>query len=167
MNPKRSADEAQCRKDLYNMSDNKFIILSSVFFLMFIFGMGTLFVEKPLSNFLNAATATVSVDKSLITAIPQVCSLSNTSPNFCPDKKIRVDVYIRNEKGSLLAKKTVKLSTNLPNVSIHPTDTQNTNEGGKAEFFLTSTIPGIADLTVVETTSGKTINQHLSVVFAP
>ncbi|MBI4066830.1 Ig-like domain-containing protein [Candidatus Gottesmanbacteria bacterium] len=148
------------------MNDKKFIALSSIFFLMFIFGMGTLFVQEPISNYLRATTAQVSSEKSFITAIPQIGktegSISETKP-----AQIKVNVYIRTDSGDLLAQKTVKLSTDLTSVNISPSDTQDTNKDGKAEFILTSTTPGVAQLTAQELTSGKTISNSLSVEFTP
>ncbi|MBI2611898.1 Ig-like domain-containing protein [Candidatus Gottesmanbacteria bacterium] len=134
--------------------DKKFIILSSIFFLLFIFGIGTLIVERPVSQFLRAQTAEVSPTKSFFTAVPQV-----------GNSDIKVDVYIRDQDGNVMPGKTVKLSTDLSSVTIEPSDSQNTDNLGKASFSLKSDSPGTANLTVVETTSNVTLTQKLSVEF--
>jgi len=140
------------------MNDKKFLALSSVFFLMFIFGMGTLILQDPLSTFIQANTATVSGDKSFLTAIPQVGATTET---------IKVNVYIRDENGDLLPQKTVKLTTDLPAITIAPQDTQITDDNGKVEFTLTSATPGTAHLTAVETSSGTSVQNTVSVEFSP
>ena len=146
------------------MNDKKFIALSSIFFLMFIFGMGTLFVQNPLSNYLRATTSTVSSEKSFLTAIPQIGSPQGTTSSTKPEK-IKVNVYIRTDSGDLLAKKTVKLSTDLSSVTISPSDTQETDKDGKVEYMLSSKSPGTAQLTAQELGSGTTIKNSLSIEF--
>lgn len=147
------------------MNDKKFIVLSSIFFLFFIFGVGSLLFQDPLSTVLKATTATVSETKSLITALPQVCSEGLNPAGKCPDRKIKVDVYIRSDSGDLLAGKTVKLATDLSGVTVSPSDTQITDKNGKAEFILSSSTKGTAHLTAQEQASGKILTQKLSVEF--
>ncbi len=125
---------------------------------MFIFGMGTLMLQNPISNLIQATTSTPSENKSFLTAIPQVGTIHQT---------IKVTVYIRNDDGDLLPQKSVKLSTDLPGVTVSPQDTQVTDENGKAEFTLTSSSPGTAQLTAIETSSGITVKNTVSVEFSP
>ena len=125
--------------------------------------MGFLIADKPLSQFLHAQTATVSASKSFFTAIPQVGSVDANSNSQSQD--IKVDVYIRDENGGVMPDRTVKLSTDLPSVTITPSDLQKTDNLGKAAFILKSKTPGRANISVEETTSGKTLTQKLSVEF--
>ena len=138
------------------MNDKKFIILSSIFFLIFIFGMGFLIADRPVSQFLRAQNQTVSPTKSFFTAIPQV---SNKS------QEIKVDVFIRDEDGNVMPKQSVKISTDLSSVTYSPGETQATDDLGKASFILKSASPGTANIRVEETTSKTVLSQNLSVEF--
>lgn len=147
------------------MSDKKFVALSSIFFLLFIFGMGSLFVQEPLSNYLRATTTAVDQNKSIITAIPQVCSSKPNAISKCPNQKIKVAVYIRSENGDLLANKSVQLWTDPTGPNIQPSDIQITNKNGMAEFVLASETPLKVSLFAKEIASQKQLTQTLSVEF--
>lgn len=157
------------------MKDKKFIILSSIFFLLFIFSIGSLLIGNPLSNYIKAATVTVSASKSIITALPQACSVSNNAPFPCAEKKIKVDVYVRSEGGDLIPNRTVQLSTQngiADKITISPSGNQITNTFGKAEFILSSDTIGKTDLIAKDITdpdSAKHIQiaQPLSIEFTP
>lgn len=130
---------------------------------MFIFGMGFLIADRPVSQFLRAQNQTVSPSKSFFTAIPQASSTEGSEK--AETKEIKVDVFIRDENGNVIPNKTVKISTDLPQITYSPADTQTTDDLGKASFILKSPSPGTANITVSETTSGTTLSQKLSIQF--
>lgn len=138
------------------MKDKKFIALSSIFFLLFTVGIGVLSLNKPISKLLKAQNVTPSPLKSFVIVFPQKAKIGreNTSD---PSSKIKVSVYIRDINGSVLANRSVKVTTSLPDVTFTPSDTQNTNELGMAHFFITSPVAGETKITAVDVTSNTTI----------
>lgn len=146
------------------MKDKKFLALSSLFFLLFVVGMATVTLNKPLSGLLRAKNVAPSALKSFIIAFPQKGSTGvEGSPK--PPTKIKVSVYIRDVNGSVLPGRSVKLVASLPSVVIAPSDTQTTNNLGMAQFFITAKAPGKTTLTATEIASNTTIANAPTIEF--
>jgi hypothetical protein len=149
------ADNATIRQK-YMMKDKKFLILSSFFFLVFIAAMTTMFMDKPTSQILRAKNTSPSPLKSFAAIFPQVGKVAS-GDDTDQATKIKVSIFLRDTNGEVLPSRTIKLSTSLSGVSITPSDTQTTDSIGQAQFFLTSTKPGKAQLTVVDVSSNTNI----------
>lgn len=138
------------------MKDKKFITLSALFFLIFIAGIGILIIEKPASNLLRAKNEAPSPLKSFAVVFPQV-GVVTIPGSTNKGTQIKVSVYMRDVNGSVLADRTVKLSSSLPSVIISPSDTQVTNNIGQAQFTITSASSGKATLTATDVSSNTSV----------
>lgn len=130
------------------MKDKKFIILSSIFFLLFFMSMVMVSFDRPISQILRARTSNPSSAKSFIVPFPQIATVGS---------KIKASVYIRGVNGETLPSRAIKLTTNSLSVTIIPSETQNTNDIGQAEFFITSDIPEKVQIQAVDVVSNTTI----------
>lgn len=140
------------------MKDKKFLALSSIFFLLFFVAMTVLTLNKPASTILRASTATVAPAKSFATAFPYTGVAGTT--------KVKFNVYLRDVNGAVFKNRSVKVTASSQDVTISPKDTLNTNdEAGMAQFFITSSSPGLIQLTVVDVQSNTSILNVPSVEF--
>lgn len=138
------------------MKDKAFLSLSVLFFFIFFAGIAILTLEKPTSLLLRAKDENPSPLKSFAVAFPQVGPTGS---------QIKVSVYMRDINGGILAGRPVKLSSDNPTITITPADTQNTNNIGMAEFFLTGSTAGKIQLTAVDVKSNTAIVNIPSVEF--
>lgn len=138
------------------MKDKKFITLSALFFFIFIAGIGILVIEKPAANLLRAKNEAPSPLKSFAVAFPQV-GVATIPGSSSKGTQIKVSVYMRDVNGSVLADRTVRLTSSLPSVIVSPADTQVTNNIGQAQFMLTSDSAGKAILTATDVGSNTSV----------
>lgn len=130
------------------MKDKKFITLASIFFMLFLVGITLLAVEYPMSQMLRATNVAPSPLKSFATVFPQIGQVGS---------EIKVSVYMREVNGRVLPNHQVHLTVSESHITIAPSDTQTTNDIGQADFFLTSSAPGVFKLTVTEASSNVEI----------
>ena len=130
------------------MKDKTFLSLSLLFFLVFSVGIAILTLETPISKILRAKDENPSPLKSFAVAFPQVGTVGN---------QIKVSVYLRDVNGTVLPNRQIKLSSSLSSTAITPSDTQNTNDIGMAQFFITATATGKAQLTATDVGSKTAI----------
>lgn len=145
------------------MKDRKFIALASFFFLLFFAGVATVALQKPTSQVLRAKNTNPSALKSFIIVFPQV----GTAGDETDDKKatqIKVSVFIRDESGTVLPGRTVRLTTD-PNSNIKPGDTLSTDNLGMAQFFISAVSPGTIKLTATDVASNTTVSNSPTVEF--
>lgn len=138
------------------MRDRIFIGLSGLFFLLFFALVGTVTLERPLTNILRARTVAPSPLKSFVAAFPQTTGIDHGETGEKP-VPIKLSVYIRDVAGDSLPNREVKLVASLADVSVVPGETQTTNETGLAQFFLTSRRAGTVTLTVTDVQSNIAI----------
>jgi hypothetical protein len=146
------------------MKDKTFVILLVLFFLIFLTGIMAVTLDKPLSNLLKAANVAPSTDKSFGAVFPQVGTIGEENGPKKPTK-IKVSVYMRDASGGVLSGRKVKLSPSPSDVTIDPSDTQNTNNIGQAEFFITSKKPGIIKFIATDTSTNIAISNIPSAEF--
>ena len=139
------------------MKDKTFIVLSATFFLLFAIATATLTLNNPLSQILRAKDVAPSPLKSFGVVFPQVGVSGAT--------KIKVSIYIRDVNGGLLPNRAVKLSSDSEVVSITPSDTQNTNSIGQAEFFITSSESGKVNINAIDVATNTNVVNIPSVEF--
>ncbi len=138
------------------MKDKKFLTLSILFFLLFIAAISTVMLEKPTSQILRAKNSVPSPLKSFVIVFPQV-GVAQSQNGDNAGTKIKVSVYMRDVNGNVLPDRTVKLSSSLEGVNISPADQQITDNIGQAQFYLTSTGTGKAELTATDVVSNTKI----------
>ncbi|MCL4339387.1 Ig-like domain-containing protein [Patescibacteria group bacterium] len=138
------------------MKDKKFLTLSTLFFLLFIAAMSTVMLEKPTSQILRAKNSVPSPLKSFVIVFPQV-GVAGSQNGDNTGTKIKISVYMRDVNGNVLPDRTVKLSSSLEGVTISPADQQVTDNIGQAQFYLTSTSTGKAELTAIDVVSNTKI----------
>src|SRR3990167_4936296 len=134
------------------MKDKTFTALSGIFFLLFVIGIGAVTLDQPLSNILRAKNVVPSPLKSFGMAYPQIGTIGNPATGQLPTK-VKVSIYIRGVDGSILSNRNVKLSANPSVIAIEPSDTQQTNDIGQAQFTISSPTAGKFKLKAEETTS--------------
>lgn len=132
------------------MKDKKFLVLSTVFFLLFLFGIISLSLDKPTSQILRAKNATPSPLKSFVKFYPPTAPVGNN--------KVTVNVYIRDVSANSLPGRTVRLLVPDPKIIISPADTQTTNDFGMAQFVITSNIVGLFKLSAIDVSSEISIS---------
>jgi len=117
--------------------DNKLIILSSVFFVVFLGFAVYLFTDGSIAQFTRADIASdVSLQKSLIFAWPLFIPADGTTES-------KITVFVRNEDGGGLAEHPVKITT--PVGSIKEAEILSDSDG-QAIFHVTSDETGIAEI---------------------
>ena len=146
------------------MKDKKFLALSSLFFLLFFAMIGIAGLDQPKSGFLRAKNSTMSPLKSFAVVFPQM-GIAGNQNSETPSTKVKVSVYIRDVTVESMPNISVKLSADTKGVNISPIDTQNTDELGMAQFFLTSPSPGKIKLTATDIASGTPIANIPTVEF--
>jgi len=115
--------------------DKKLSGLIFVFFLAATLFVSVMVFNQPLSQLTRAKEEFIpSKQKSLIFAWPLNSSIG---------KPVNISVFLRNENGFPLVNKNVTLSTTLG--QINPMKAV-TDKSGKATFILTSSSPGIAEV---------------------
>lgn len=146
------------------MKDKKFLALSSLFFLLFFAMIGFASLDQPISGILRAKNSTMSPLKSFAVVFPQM-GVAGQENSETPATKVKISVYIRDVTGESMPGRSVKLAADAAGVNIVPADSQNTDELGMAQFFLTSTSPGKIKLTATDLTSGTPIANIPTVEF--
>lgn len=146
------------------MKDKKFLALSSLFFLLFFAMIGIAGLDQPKSGFLRAKNSIMSPLKSFAVVFPQM-GVAGAENSETPPTKVKISVYIRDVTGESMPSRSIKLSTDAAGVNIAPADTQNTDELGMAQFFLTSPSAGKIKLTATDLTSGTPIANIPTVEF--
>lgn len=141
--------------NLKHMKDKKFLLLSGLFFLVFLIGITLVALRGSTSTFLKAKSSVPSSDKSFAIVFPQM------------GKNIKVIVTIRDADGNILSGRQTKVATSLAGVTIDPSDTQMTDEKGQATYTLTSTITGKATLSVMDVDANLTLANVPSIEFTP
>ena len=140
------------------MKDKKFLALSSIFFLLFFVGMTVVTINGPASTILRASTATVSPVRSFAMPYPNTGVAGST--------KIKFSVYLLDVNGVIFKNRSVKVVAPNSDITISPSDTQNTNDtAGMAQFFISSKSPGIFKMTVLDASTNTPIQNVPSIEF--
>jgi hypothetical protein len=135
--------------------DKKLTGLISLFFLTFFVFISVVVFSKPLSRFTRAAEESrPSSSKSLIFAWPLSSSVSSA-------ETVKVDVFVRSEKGSPIPKRQVLINSSLG--TLNPKVIMS-DDNGKASFSLKSETVGTAVVTATVDNSVP-ISQKVSVKF--
>ncbi len=145
------------------MKDRRFVILSSLFFLVFIGVIAMVALQKPTSQILRAKNISPSPLKSFIIVFPQIGTAGNENSVKKPTQ-IKVSVYIRDESGSGLPERSVQLTAS-PTVTTKPSNTVLTDNLGMAQFFISSLEKGIVKLTATDVESRITVANSPTVEF--
>lgn len=146
------------------MKDKKFLALSSLFFLLFIGAMSTILMSRPTSQILRAKNSVPSPLKSFVIVFPQV-GVAGSDTSINKPTKIKVSVFMRDVNGNLLPGRTIRLSSNPPNINIIPSDTLTTDNIGQAQFFITSETTGKIQLIASDTVTSTNIASVPTVEF--
>lgn len=118
--------------------DKKLSALLVLFILIFALFIIYIVFQDPIATFIRAKEELVpSSESSLIFAWPLTAKANGA-------EKIDINVFIRNASNLPLPNKTVTLQTNLGSLEIN---SQTTDKSGKANFNLTSTNAGVAEVT--------------------
>lgn len=137
------------------MKDKTFVALTGIFFLVFLIAVVSLTFNTQLSSILSAKNVSPSSLKSFGVVFPQV-GVVQSRDGTKPGTKIKVSIYIRDNSGDLLAKRSVKLTSDLQSVTIIP-NVDETNDIGQAEFQIISTSVGKARLVATDVASNTEI----------
>lgn len=146
------------------MKDKTFLTLSGLFFILFFGSIAALTLDRPKSITLRASSSTMSPLKSFVAIYPQIAVVGDEQGPKKPTK-VKVTVYVRDVNGQFLANRQVKITTSSPHVTISPSSTQNTNENGDAQFFLTSKQIGDVKISVTDVSSNSDFVSVPSVSF--
>lgn len=120
--------------------DKKLLGLVLLFIASFVFFIAILFFNEPLSKLTRAKEETVpSPQKSLIFAWPLTIKSDGKDIS-------QINVFIRNKDNKLIPDKKVELRSSLGDIK---NITVSSDANGKTTFQLTSTTPGIANITAV------------------
>ena len=118
--------------------DRKFSILLVIFFLSFLVFFLFVIFNKPISKLTRAEVDLIpSSEKSFVFGWPLTVKADGKS-------KAEINVFIKSETDKFISGKQVVLYTTLGDVK---TISGKSSDGGKTTFELTSTSPGIAELT--------------------
>ena len=118
--------------------DKKFSGSLIAFFLLFLVFIALVVFNKPISRFTRAKEDFVlSSQKSLIFAWPLTVKADGKS-------KTQINVIIRSSNNKLIQNKQTTVRSTLGVVKIISSVT---DSGGKSSFELSSTVPGIAEIT--------------------
>ena len=148
------------------MKDKAFLNLSILFFIIFFAGIAIITLDKPTSQLLRAANVEPSPLKSFAVVFPQTGKITEIQ-NPDSGTKIKAVITIRDVQGNALSNRTVKLSSNLAGTLINPSDTQTTSDIGQATYFISSTIPGKAELQAIDIDSNTTLVNIPTIEFTP
>lgn len=124
-----------------------------IFFLAFTVFITFVVFNEQFSTITRASTDFVSAEKSLIFAWPLTLKADGTEES-------EITVFIRTEDGRAIEGKSVTLETTAGQVL---EDTVVTDKGGKALFTLTSSSPGVAEITAI--VDNITVKRTVSVKF--
>ncbi|MDP4010933.1 MAG: Ig-like domain-containing protein [Candidatus Roizmanbacteria bacterium] len=117
--------------------DNKLIILSSIFFVVFLAFAVYLFSDGSIARFTRADISTdVSLQKSLLFAWPLSLPADGSSES-------EVTVFVRNEAGDGLPEHPVKITSAVGQIR---EGEQLSDADGKAIFHISSDATGVAEI---------------------
>lgn len=117
--------------------DNKLIILSSIFFVVFLGFAVYLFTDGSVAQFTRAdISSEISLQKSLIFAWPLTVPADGTSQS-------EITVFVRNESGGGLPEQPVKVTSQ---VGLIKEGEVLTDSDGRAIFHLFSDATGVAEI---------------------
>lgn len=133
--------------------DKTLVGLMMIFFLAFTVFITFVVFNEQFSTITRASTDFVSAEKSLIFAWPLTLKADGTEES-------EITVFIRTEDGRAIEGKSVTLETTAGQVL---EDTVVTDKGGKALFTLTSSSPGVAEITAI--VDNITVKRTVSVKF--
>lgn len=135
--------------------DKKLLVLLLLFFLSFGIFTSVLIFNKPLTQFAKAKEESLpSADKSKIIAYPLYSLAANGTAESV------ISVFINSMTDKPLSNKSVTVTSSLGTVK---PQSATTDEKGKAEFHLTSSVAGVAQLTVM--VDNIKLNQPVSIKF--
>ena len=118
--------------------DKKLIILSSLFFVIFLGFAVYIFTDGSIAQLTRADIATeVSLQKSLLFAWPLTVPADGTSES-------EITVFVRNQDAGGLAEKSVKLTSSVGTIL---EGEQLSDADGKTIFHISSSATGIAEIT--------------------
>lgn len=126
-----------------------------IFFLSFGIFVSVLLLNKsPLTQLIRAEKELIpSAKNSLVFAYPLTVKADGVSQN-------KVTIFVRNDTNNVIPNKVVTITTSLGT----PTKTEiTTGKDGKAEFNITSTRPGVAEITA--TAGNVLLQQKVTVKF--
>lgn len=146
------------------MKDKKFVALASFFFLLFFGGIAVVALQKPTIQVLRAKNGNPSALKSFIIVFPQIAKTGDEN-NTDKSTQVKVSVFIRDESGSVLPARSVKLTTS-PTVTIKPADSVTTDDLGNAQFFISSSTSGVVKISALDVASNTAISNTPTVEFA-
>ena len=136
--------------------DKKLLALITLFFISFAFFAAVTIFNKPLTQFTRAKEDfTPSPDRSKIIAWP--------FPTLKADgiSESVISVFIISQSDKPIPDRTVTLSSSLGNLK---GSTATTDNNGKAEFRLSSSVPGISQIEAIVEPNIK-LNQKVSIQF--
>lgn len=120
--------------------DKKLMGLVIAFFATFVLFMVAIVFQQPLTQAIRATEESKpSGATSLIFAWPLTEKADNST-------QVKVDVFVRSQSNRPVSKKVVSVSTTLGDVQ--PASSIS-NDAGKASFVVTSSTPGIAQLSAI------------------
>lgn len=134
--------------------DKKLVSLMAIFFLSFVVFASVIVFNKPLSRLIRASQeVSASASNSLVFAWPLTVKADGQTESL-------ITVFLRNEKNYPVPSKPVAISTSLGQLRENQAVS---GKDGKAEFHLTSSTPGLAQISV---SSGSiNLTQKISVKF--
>jgi hypothetical protein len=135
--------------------DKKFLFLSTTFVLSFMLFISMMVFNKPLSRLTRAKEEFLpSAQTSLILAWPLTVIADGKTP-------VNINVFIRNNKNVPLSNKRVTLNSTIGEIK----EIQSvTDKAGKANFVLTSSNPGVAEVDAIVDNSVK-LEQKITIKF--
>ena len=135
--------------------DKKLVALMSLFFVAFLFFTSLIVFKNPLSTVTRAEKATQpSGANSLLFAWPLSAKADGQT-------EVKVDVFVRSEANGPLENKSVSLNSTLGTVK---TLNSSSDKGGKTTFSLSSSTPGIAELSA-SIENSTPLTQKLTIKF--
>ena len=136
--------------------DKKLLALITLFFISFAFFAAVTIFNKPLTQFTRAKEDfTPSADRSKIIAWP--------FPTLKADgiSETVISVFVVSESDKPISDRVVTLSASLGNLKV---STVTSDNNGKAEFRLFSSVPGISEIEATVEPNIK-LNQKVSIQF--
>jgi len=134
--------------------DKKFTSLLVVFFLIFSVFFSVIIFNKPLSRLIRASQEFVpSATTSLVLAWPLTVKADGKSQST-------ISVFLRNDKNMPVGNCSVSVNSSLGQIK---ENVLTTTKDGKADFHITSTTAGIANIAV--SSNNINLTQKISIKF--